>query len=360
MNQKSVVSINLIVRNGKKYVSQCLESIFKQTYPHNLLELNILDNASVDDTVHLIKQFRNTTLGAMKINLIESKKNLGVWPGQDELLKHTTGKYIVALSVDVRLDSNFVENSVKILEIDFKIGALQPKIYQDHAQVGYSPHFKGIIDTCGFKIFRSRRVVNIGHGEEDHGQYGKTTSTEVFGTSEEIFAVEGAAPVFLKKALEDCRLKTQDQKFSDLDFFWYGDDLDLAWRMRLFGWRQIFAPNVIAYHDRQTTKNLAGGNWREFIKIRGQIPMFKRRLDWRNMILTIIKNDRFSDLFRDLPRILWRQLKLWGYFVIFEPSMILEILTVVKLLPKMLERRREIMSRLKVEPNEIRRWFFQN
>ncbi|MDP2934017.1 MAG: glycosyltransferase family 2 protein, partial [bacterium] len=274
----------------------------------------------------------------------ESKKNLGTWPGQEELLKHSHGEYVVALSVDVVLDSHFVEEAIKVFEKDNEIGAVQPKIYKYEAGNQNSK----TIDTCGFRAFRSRRIVNIGHGDEDKGQFGREA---------EIFAVEGAVPVFKKQALEDCRLKSQGNKITDPDFFWYGDDLDLAWRMRLLGWKQVFVPTAIAYHDRQTTKALAGGSWREFIKIRKTVPIFKRRLDWRNTALAIIKNDFAVNSLRDLPFIFWRQLRLWVYFLLFEPFMFLEIFRVAKMLPKMLKRRSEIMRRAMVSAKEMRKWF---
>ncbi len=335
-SQYTSVSVNLVVYNGEKYVRQCLDSIKNQNYEN--LEVNILDNNSSDSTKEIIrKEFP-------EFNLVEGKKNLGTWPGQEELLKYSHGKYVAALSVDIILNENFITEAVKVFEEDEKVGAVQGKIYKFEL-----PRLQSnIIDTCGFKIFRSRRVVNIGHGEEDRKQ---------FNQEKEIFAVEGAVPVLRREALEDCRLRSQDDKIIDPDFFWYGDDLDLAWRMRLFGWKQIFAPTVIAYHDRQTTKALAGGGWREFIKIRKTVPMFKRRLDWRNTTFTIIKNDFASNLLFDSYYILWRQLRLWGYFLLFETSMILEIFRVAKMLPKMLKRRGEIMRRARVPAKEMWRWF---
>ena len=376
----SPVTINMVVHNGEKYICQCLDSVLKQSYPHEFIELNILDNNSTDKTVDLINQKLETNNQQLAgFSLTESAKNLGMWPGQEELLKYSHGKFIVALSVDVILHPDFIKNAVEIMKHDDKIGALQAKVYKyelskpedgsifGHRKTGGSCDDPKIIDTCGFKIFKSRRIVNIGHGEVDYGQYNKKC---------EIFAVEGAVPIFRREALEDCRLISQARSFRgstsgaslrlnlgetnlgrivDLDFFWYGDDLDLAWRMRLFGWKQVYAPSVIAWHDRKTTKALAGG-WREFIKIRKTVPMFKRRLDWRNTTLTIIKNDFASNLLRDLPFILWRQLRLWAYFVLFEPAMILEIFKVAKLLPRMLKRRGEIMRKSNVSPKEFRQW----
>ena len=351
---RPVITINLVVYNGEKYIRQCLDSVLAQTYKN--IEINILDNCSGDSTAKIISaEYYDSMIyhsGLTKgLKLIKSEKNWGTWPGQEELLKHSRGKYIVALSVDVILDSHFIEEAIKIFEKDPKIGAIQPKIYKYELETLYpKPYtlYSKIIDTCGFQIFRSRRIINIGHGEEDTGQFDKETK---------IFAVEGAVPVLRRQALEDCRLESQGNKIIDPDFFWYGDDLDLAWRLRLFGWKQIYVPTVIAYHDRKTTKALAGGNWREFIKIRKTIPMFKRRLDWRNTTLAVIKNDFAVNFLRDLPFIFWRQLRLWGYFLLFETSMILEIFRVAKMLPKMLKRRGEIMGKARVSAKEMRDWF---
>ncbi|MEK7154024.1 MAG: glycosyltransferase, partial [Patescibacteria group bacterium] len=258
-SQYPLVSVNLVVHNGEKYIRRCLDSVLAQSYPRELIEVNVLDNNSSDFTKEIIKK------EFPEFNLVESEKNLGMWPGQEELLKHSRVKYIIVLSVDVTLDAHFIEEAIRVFEKDEKIGAVQPKVYKwklpNSPTSNIQPLTLDVIDTCGFKIFRSRKIINIGHGDKNNlyrlrlYRLAKTIDE----TIDEIFAAEGAAPVFRRQALEDCRLKSQGDKVIDPDFFWYGDDLDLAWRMRLFGWKQVFAPKVIAWHDRQTTKALAGG-----------------------------------------------------------------------------------------------------
>ncbi len=330
----SLVSINLVIYNGEKYIRHCLDSIKQQTYGN--IEVNIFDNNSSDGTKEIIKEEYS------QFNLIESPKNLGMWPGQEELLKYSRGEYIVSISVDIILNKNFVEEAIKALEKNPKIGGAEAKIYSYLLDNGVAKKSR-IIDTCGFEIYRSRRIVNIGHGEEDRGQ---------FNEEKEIFAVEGAVPVFRKKALDDIRINGH---LADPSYFWYGDDLDMAWRMRIFGWKQVFIPTAVAYHDRKTTKGLAGGI-SGFIAMRKTVPLFKRRLDWRNVSLTIIKNDFAVNFLQDLPYILWRQIRLWVYFLFFEPSMFLEIFGVAKLLPNMLKQRREIMRKARISAKEMRQW----
>ena len=340
-----IVSINIVVRNGEKYIRHCLDAILAQTYPHEHVEINILDNKSSDRTKETIKdsaqEFRNA--GFSKFHLAESDENMGMWPGQDELLKHSSGKYILVMAVDVMLDKDFISKAVERMESDGNIGALEAKLYRYELSNGTIMP-SNIIDTCGFKIFKSRRVINIGHGEEDHGQFNKYS---------EIFAVEGAAPFFRKEALDDSRVKGS---LVDKEYFWYGDDLDLAWRMRLFGWKEVFDPEVIAWHDRQTTKTLKKSP-ADFIRLRRAIPIKKRGLDWRNTRWTIIKNDYIINILKDLPAILSREIQLAGYILLFEPAVLLEIPKFIVLLPKMFMRRREIMKRATAKPAEMRKWF---
>lgn len=347
-----LVTINLVVLNGEKYIRHCLNSVKNQTDKN--FEVNILDNGSKDKTKEIAKN------EFPEFRLIEFPKNYGMWGGQEKALEFSNSKYILSLSADVILDPKFIEESVKIFEKDPQIGAIQAKIYKyslNQLEVSDWQLAIDVVDTCGFQIFKSRRVLNIGHGEKDRGQ---------FNEEKEIFAVEGAAPIFRRDALENCRIPVSpphpdfgDTEIMDHDMWWYGDDVDLGWRMNLFGWKQIYSPNVIAYHDRQTTKN-AKEKWYDYffrIKQRQQIPIKKRRLDWRNLRFTILKNDYTVNILKDLPYFLKREIMVLGYALLFEPRMLLEIPKFFKLLPKILGKRREIMKRAKASPQEVRRWF---
>jgi len=345
-----LTTINLVVLNGEKYIRHCLDSVKNQTYPHDRIEINILDNGSTDKTKEIIRNWKleigNSNFAYF--NFIESKQNLGMWPGHEELLKHSDGEYVVILSVDVVLDKDFISNAVRAMSKNEKIGALQAKVYaydvRDLEIRNSKLEIGGTIDTCGFQAYKSRRIINIGHGERDNGQ---------FSREKEIFAVEGAVPVFRRDALESCRVMGE---VADHDMFWYAEDLDVAWRMRVFGWKQLFVPDVVAWHDRQTTKNLRK-TFADFLKIRRQLPLQKRRLEWRNIRFTIIKNDYTINILKDLPYILKREIMMLGYIIIFEPKVLGEVPNFLRLLPKILRKRGQIMERRVARPEEMRKWF---
>src|SRR5205807_1753411 len=52
-----LVTINLVVMNGEKYLRHCLDSILQQSYGHQNIEVNIWDNNSTDSTKEIIKEY---------------------------------------------------------------------------------------------------------------------------------------------------------------------------------------------------------------------------------------------------------------------------------------------------------------
>lgn len=329
--EQPLVSVNLVVRNGEKYILECLRSVRTQTYAN--CEVVVFDNNSTDATRAIVaREFP-------EFRLISHSENLGFGPGQNKCLTLTTGKYVLGLCVDIVLDENFIARAVEAMERDTGIGALQAKIYRLENGVKTD-----IIDTAGFAIFRSRRVINRGHGEKDTGQYDR---------EEEVFSYEGAVPFWRRRALKECSI---DGEAHDENYFWYADDIDLGWRMRLFGWKSYFVPGVIAYHDRSTTKRLRSG-WRDFIALRRTVPMRKRMLDWQNQHFTFIKNDLVFSALKDIRPVLMREVMLFCYIVLYEPSILRAIPHMLFMLPRMLRKRRYIMTHKKATGKEMERWF---
>jgi hypothetical protein len=128
--------------------------------------------------------------------------------------------------------------------------------------------------------------------------------------------------------------------------------------MRLFGYKHLFAPNMLGWHDRSTTKELAGSFWDHLTRIRTRrrISIAKRRLDWSNVRFTIIKNAHTMNLLWYAPWFLAREIAVAGYTSLFEPRVFLEFSRFFRLLPRMLRRRRKIMAAATVSSSEMRSW----
>lgn len=313
-----LVSINVLTYNGEKWIEKCVKSVLEQTYSN--IEILVIDNASTDNTLEKIKD----------IKIIKNKKNLGFSVGHNIGIKESKGEYVLCLNQDIILDKDFIKNAIDLLEKDDKIGSIQGKIYQLN-----NNEKTDILDTIGFAAYESGRIIDIGHGEKDF-----------FVSSHEIFGVNGVAPIYRRKALNQVELKGE---YFDEDFFCYIEDVDLSWRLRQNEWKCVFTPNAIAWHDRTSSKSMSGG-WLEFRKIRKSQSLWLRKISWRNTWFLFIKNLPFKSFFK--IQFFKRQIKFCLYLLFFEPKVLLAKFEIIKLFPKMLKKRKMIMKNKKI--NNVR------
>jgi GT2 family glycosyltransferase len=353
------VNINILTWNGERYLKPCLDSAIAQDYSN--CEVLIIDNASTDKTVEIVKKYiRNTKykVRSTKIRFVQNESNIGFAAGHNQGIRLTDGEYVMLLNQDAILTPNFLSEAIKVLERDKKIAALQPKVLKYDFKANQP---KNIFDTTGLLMLKNRRILNRGQGQKDDGQ---------FNQQEEVFGADGAVPVYRREALEDTRLPTinfklstinKNQKeelceFFDESFFAYKEDVDLAWRLRLYGWKAIYALNVLAYHERGAGES-ASKKSLEILRERKGISLFAKKISFKNQRLMQIKNEILSFYIRDFPLIFWKEIRSWGYVVLFEPKILKCIPDLLKQTPKAFRQRRIIMRNKRVETREIRRWF---
>lgn len=88
------------------------------------------------------------------------------------------------------------------------------------------------------------RTINKARRAFDRGQ-GKAANA--YDNPNEVFGVSGAAALYSSKMIKQISI---DGEFFDEDFFAYKEDVDVAWRARIFGWGAAYVPGAIAYHER--------------------------------------------------------------------------------------------------------------
>ena len=93
-----------------------------------------------------------------------------------------------------------------------------------------------VIDTAGLVVNRQRRFTPRGEGERDIGQFDQET---------EVFALDGAAMIARRVALESIRFENE---YLDESFVTHKEDHDISWRLRLGGWECWYVPNALAFH----------------------------------------------------------------------------------------------------------------
>ncbi len=106
---KSKISIIVPCYNQSKYIRECLDSIYNQTYPAEYLEIILVDDGSTDDTPTIIKGYESKHQNNTLVILCE--ENSGGYPGKvrNTGLMYASGEYIVFIDSDDVVDSRYIE-----------------------------------------------------------------------------------------------------------------------------------------------------------------------------------------------------------------------------------------------------------
>jgi GT2 family glycosyltransferase len=186
-------------------------------------------------------------------------------------------------------------------------------------------------------------VINRGEGETDIGQFEKP---------QEVFGVSGACALYRIAALQDVAIHNE---YFDQDFFAYKEDIDLAWRLRWYGYESWYCPTARAYHYRGLSAPATPGVMAKIMHRRG-ISKRLRILSFRNHHLMLIKNDRFGLLGTSIFSLLFVELK-WLGALLIEPFQWKTLFSIFGALPRTWAKRTIIKRHSRVTMPELRKWF---
>jgi len=182
-----------------------------------------------------------------------------------------------------------------------------------------------------------------GAGEMDAGQYDIKT---------DVFAASGTMMLIRLSALREVMM---GDDFYDSDFFAYREDCDIAMRMHGAGMKSLFVPSAHAWHYRGMY-GAENQNWVQRIKNRrGQRPFFAA-LSSRNQLLFLMKHLTPGHLFRYGLWIVPTEGLRTLYGMLMEPMTRGRLLEIPRMLPKTLEKRKEIYARRTESPSSLKKY----
>jgi GT2 family glycosyltransferase len=334
-----LVSISLVTYNGLRWLDACLASAMAQTHP--AIEFLVLDNASTDGTVDRLLTFSKEH---PSVRLVQSPVNLGFAAAHNRNIEIARGDLVCLLNQDIVLDPDFLQEAALAFARDADIAAVQGKLLR------LGPNFErtSTIDSTGLVMSRNRRVVSRGQGREDVGQYDEPGF---------VFGADGPAPVFRLSALNDVRVPATRGGWEvlDEDFFMYKEDVDLAWRLLLFGWDARYVPSAVAWHARGAAASAESDM--ALARERRRLPTWIKRLSWGNQRLMQVKNELGSLFAADLLPIAWKELRAFAFLAVFETRSIGAIPRLLRRLPAARRKRAHIMKHKRRTAAEMKQWF---
>lgn len=302
----SVVIVNW---NTRAYLEGCLNSVFSQSYGN--IEVIVVDNASSDGSVDYIRQ------NYPDVQIIENSSNKGFCAANNQGLARSRGSFVLFLNPDTLIEPDALEKAARAFKDDDRVGSLSGKILRFDRET---------VDSTGQFLRASRRVKERGFGEKDKGQY---------QAIEPVFSTCGAAAFYRRECIWDVIL---DGEFFDEDFFTYWEDLDAGWRARNKGWKCIYRPDIGILHAR-------GGAFKEkrsAFSLLHKGPEMQYHII-KNRYLTMIKNDCWGDIFKNILPILGFELMTWG-FLITHPAVLRQLIRNRHVFAKARKKRAALMK----------------
>ena len=214
-NMNPFVSIIILNYNAGNLLLNCVDSVFKSTYPN--FEVLVVDNISTDNShITCKKKFK-------KIRLIENKENFGYCEGNNIGIRNANGEFIVILNPDTIVEPDWLNHLMSAYN-EFGEGLYQPKFF--------SLNEKLVLQSTGNML----HIFGFGFAK-DKGKIGD----EKIESVEKINYASGTC-LFTSKIVLD--------KIGLLDpfLFLYHDDLDLGWRAAHIGINSFYVPKSIIYH----------------------------------------------------------------------------------------------------------------
>ncbi len=115
--EQPIISIVLTAYNSEKTIRSTLDSIVRQNFPLNNLELIIVDDGSNDGTLPIIKDFIGEYEDKfLRVKLVVHDRNYGVSKARNDGIKSCVGKYILILDHDVILAHDTLRSLLEYLE----------------------------------------------------------------------------------------------------------------------------------------------------------------------------------------------------------------------------------------------------
>jgi GT2 family glycosyltransferase len=303
------VSIQIVTYNSANYIEACLTAVLNQSYP--ISSMVIIDNASTDDTKEILNRYKERK----NFIIVYNEENVGFADGHNMAIRLTASDLCLVLNPDVELHSDYVLHLVDFINENPKAGSLTGKlVFKDDPNV---------IDSTGLIMTKSRRAFDRAMGEP---------SAE-YNTKQEVFGVSGAAALYSRAMIQDISM---GDSFFESSFFAYKEDVDVAWRAQLCGWKAFYIPEAWAYHARGWKK----GN-------RRNIPLRIRQFSYINRYKMIIRNDNLYYILKHLPFILPFELLNMAYFIFREPRVLLVWYHFAKDFHILLAQRNTIQSKRK-------------
>ena len=224
--EEPIVTIGICARNCQNTIGQALYSVGRQDYPHEKMEIVIVDDGSEDGTLRVVQEYTKKTD-------IETTIFSDIWTGlgksRNRILSNARGKYVIWVDSDEILTKDFVKNQVQLMERYPKAGIASGRLS---------------ILSKENPILLLELIPSV----VDYSSQNWEKLTKMPGTGGSIYRIKAAKEV----------------GGFDEDLKGAAEDIEIAGRMRKLGWSIIRGNSV--FYERHGQMSTIFDLWSRFVR----------------------------------------------------------------------------------------------
>lgn len=242
--------------NGMKYIRDCLDSL-KSLGEESDFHIIVVDNGSKDGSLEVISE------EYPEVELIPLSENTGFCHAVNVGIQAGRTPYVLLLNNDTKVLPGFIKYLEEAMEESENIFSVNPLMLtmQD----------ENIVDNAGIRYCALGWAYDRGKGKVAFD----------FAEKRDVFAACGGASLYRREVFEKIG-------YFDENHFAYLEDVDIGYRARIFGYRNVYEPRAKVVHAGSGT---SGSRYNEF----------KTRLSSANNAYLIGKNMPFLQLILNFP-----------------------------------------------------------
>ena len=255
------MSIVLVCWNNKAYLDPCLKSLYESGL-NCTFDVVVADNGSTDGSQQMLAEKYPDVL------LIQNAGNVGLGKASNQGIEATNGRYVLLLNNDTIVNGAALDGLVEFLATHPEAGAVGGTLLNSDGsfQSGYGK----------FSTLTEELLIATGLGDRFKDGY------PLHGRSDQVESVgwlSSACLLLNRAALDQVGLL-------DEEYFIYGDEVDLQYRLIKAGWKVYFLPTSTIIHFGGRSMD----RWkRRKMVYRGKLLFYKKNYSFlRTMLLRIM------------------------------------------------------------------------
>ena len=239
--------------NGLSFMEPCFEALEKQTTKD--FKILVVDNGSTDGSVEWLKE--------REIPSIFLPENTGFSGAVNVGIRAADTPYVILLNNDTKVAPHYVEALERAMDRSEKIFSVSSKMIQM-----YHPD---LMDDAGdmYSVLGWAFQRGVGRPEK------------LYKKSCRVFTACAGAAIYRREVFETIG-------YFDEMHFAYLEDIDVGYRAKIYGYKNVYCPSAMVYHVGSGTSGSRYNSFKVRLAARNNIYLNYKNMPWPQLLLNAL------------------------------------------------------------------------